>query len=131
MPIFENATFAVGVERDVTEALIKEIQRSTPMRVTTGSVADSEISGVITAVEMRRLSLERRTGYAQELAYMITVDFEWRDRRTGKVLTSRRNFQAIDTFVPARPTGERIEVGQYAAAQRLARDLVHEMRAAW
>jgi hypothetical protein len=61
----------------------------------------------------------------------ITVDFEWRDNRSGEVLKARRNFSAADSFVPSRPSGERLELGENAAAQRLARDMVNELRGAW
>ncbi len=42
----------------------------------------------------------------------VTVDFEWRDNRTGKVLVSQRNFSATDTFVASRPSAERLEQGE-------------------
>lgn len=129
--VFENQTFAVGLERDVTEAIIKEIQRSTPLVVVREGSADSDLVGVIVAAEMRRLSLDSVTGLSQELAVQVTVDFDWTDRRSGRVLTSRRSFTATDTFVPARQTGERLEVGQTGAVQRLAKELVSEMRAEW
>jgi hypothetical protein len=67
----------------------------------------------------------------QELSVQITVDFAWRDNRSGETLKARQNFSAADTFVPSNPTGERIEIGQNAAAQRLARDIVSELRGAW
>lgn len=129
--VFENQTFAVGLERDVTEAVIKELQRSTPLLVVRAGSADSDLVGIITSAEMQRLSLDSQTGLAQELAVQITVDFDWRDRRSGKLLSSRRNFTATDTFVPARQTGERLEVGQTSAAQRLAKELVADLRADW
>jgi len=100
------------------------------MVVRAGS-ADSDLVGIITSAEMQRLSLDSQTGLAQELAVQITVDFDWRDRRSGKLLSSRRNFTATDTFVPARQTGERLEVGQTSAAQRLAKELVADLRADW
>jgi hypothetical protein len=67
----------------------------------------------------------------QEVAVTITVDFEWRDNRTGKVLAARRRFSSSDSFVPARPTGERMEVGQTAAAERVAHEIVGLMQDTW
>ena len=129
--VFENQTFAVGLEREVTEAIIKEIQRSTPLLVVRDGTADSELVGIITDTEMRRLSVDSITGLSQELAVQITVDFDWKDRRTGRLLTSRRKFTATDTFVPSRPTGERLETGETRTVQRLAREVVAEMRSDW
>lgn len=131
VPIFENPTFARGVEIELTDAIIKEIQRVTPWTVVAAESAQTSLTGRITEAELRRLSTGRDTGIAQELAYSVTVEFEWKDNRTGRVLTSRRGFRASDTFVPARGVGERIEHGQRGAVQRLARDIVAELRSNW
>lgn len=130
VPVFENYTFDVGLEAELTEAVIKEFQRLSGIRVTQGG-ADTTLKAAITDSKLRRLTLDRRTGYVQELALTITLDYDWKDNRTGEVLSSRRNFAASDTFIPARPSGERIDAGRHAAVQRLARDLVAELRAGW
>lgn len=131
VPIFKNTSTTPGLETVVTEAVIKEMQRSTGLKVTAQEGADTVLRGAITDVQMRRLSVRSGTGLIQELAYQITVDFDWKDERSGAMLTSRRKFTATDTFVPATGVGERIETGQQAAAARLARDLVGELRAGW
>lgn len=134
VPVFKNTSTTAGIEAGVTEAIIKELQRQSGMRVVSGEGgggADSRLRGVITQVQLRKLSVRSGTGLVQELAYQITVDFDWKDERTGKVLVSRREFTATDTFVPATGVGERIEVGLNATTQRLARDIVNEMRSAW
>lgn len=131
VPIFENPTFARGVEIELTDAVIKEIQRVTPWTVVAAESAQTSLTGRITEAELRRLSTGRDTGIAQELAYSVTVEFEWKDNRTGRVLTARRGFRASDTFIPARGVGERIEHGQRGAVQRLARDIVAELRSNW
>jgi hypothetical protein len=131
IPTFDNYSFNPGLEVQLTEAIIKEVQRSSGIRVTTAEQADSRLHGVITKVQLRRLTLNDITALTQEQAVQLTVDFEWKDNRTGKVLVSRKNFSATDTYVPARPVGERIEVGEEATIQRMARDIVAEMRSAW
>jgi hypothetical protein len=67
----------------------------------------------------------------QELGVQLTVDFEWVDNRTGKTIVARRSFTAQSTFIPQRGVGERLETGKSAAVQRLARDIVAELRSAW
>jgi hypothetical protein len=131
VPMFANSTIQTGVEAEVTGAVIKELQRSTPLRVTGEDGADSVLTGVVRDVQMRKLSLESTTGFVQHIAVQITVDFDWTDRRSGKLLASRRGLTGTDTFVPARPTGERLEVGEISAANRLAKDLAGELRASW
>lgn len=131
VPIFENATFTPGIEAELTEAIIKEINARTPWRVTDSSSADTTLAGVVRTADLGRLSTDPRTGLVQELAVRVTIDFDWRDNRTGKVLRSRRSFTGVDTFVPARGTGERIDAGQRSAIDRLARDVVAELRSDW
>ena len=131
VPIFENPTFARGLEIELTDAIIKEIQRTTPWTVAASDSAQTQLTGKINDAQLRRLSTGRNSGLAQELAYSITVEFEWKDARTGKVLVARTNFAASDTFVPAQGLNERIETGQHGAIQRLARDIVAELRSNW
>lgn len=132
VPVFGNTTMQPGVEAQLTEAIVKQVQATTPLRVVQrADGADSTLAGVVTDVQMHRLSLASGTGLVQEVALTLTVDFEWRDNRTGKVLAARRRFAATDTFLPARPTGERMEVGQTAATERMAQSIVGLMTDAW
>lgn len=131
VPVFVNRTYAKGLEAEVTEAVVKELQRSTRLAVVRAGDADSVLNGTITSADLRRLTRDTLTGYADELSYRVTVDFEWRDARSGEVLVARKGFSAVDSFVPARGTGEPIEVGQRAAVQRLARDIVAQLRSSW
>ncbi len=131
VPIFDNHTFAHGVEAQLTEAIAKELLRATPYRVTTSADADTVLTGVITNVEMRTLSRDSTTGYVQELAVRVTIDFDWRDTRNGQLLVSRRGFAGVDTFVPTARTRETVEYGQTATVQRLATDVVRTLRSGW
>lgn len=132
VPIFENPSFAHGLEVELTDAIIKEIQAKTPWRVVPmGSGANSTLTGKLAEPKLHRLSTSPGTGYAQELAVQLSVDFDFKDARTGKTILSRRGFAASDEFVPASPANERIEKGQHGAVQRLARDIVAELRSSW
>lgn len=131
VPIFDNYSFDTGVEVELTDAIIKELQRSTELKVVQGGSAESQLKGVVTKSQLRRLSIQRGSGYVQEVAVTLTVDFDWKDTRTGRLLTSRRQFAASDSFVPVPGSGERIETGRHGAVQRLARDIVGEMRESW
>lgn len=131
VPIFQNPTYVRGLETELTDAIIKEIQASTPWRVAMSGDAQTELSGTINDSRLRQLSTNRDTGFVQELDTEITIDFSWRDRRTGKVILARKNFAASEAFAPSRPVGERLEVGQHAVVQRMARDIVAEMRSNW
>jgi hypothetical protein len=131
VPIFANQSGTRGLELDLTQAVIAELRRSTPYAVTTPESAQTILTGTITNAGLQRLTLGRDTGLAQDLAVIITVDFAWRDAATGKARTARRNFSAAENFVPASGARERLELGQTAAVQRLARDIVNEIRGGW
>ena len=118
------------MEVELTEAIIKELQRKTPLRVTRGQ-ADTSLTGVVRAVDMKQVARDSTTGLVDQIAVKITVDFEWKDNRTGTVLVGRRSFSAVDTFVPGQGTNEPVELGRRHASQRLASDLVGELRSAW
>jgi uncharacterized lipoprotein YmbA len=131
VPIFANETYSSGLEVRLTEAVIKEIQRATPWRVVGSANAATTLSGSIDEVDMRRLTGRRKTGLIQEQAFRVTVSFDWIDNRSGETTVSRRNFQAISTFVPHRGVGESIETAESSAIRELARDIVAELRADW
>lgn len=131
VPVFDNETFSTGLEIELTEAIIKEIQRTTRWAVVSSAEADTVLTGSITGSELRRFSADSRTGLVEEMGVELRVDFDWQDNRTGKTLVARRSFSALDTFVPAQGTGERIEKGQHGVIQQLARDLVAELRTTW
>ncbi|MBC7835932.1 MAG: hypothetical protein H7Y88_12660 [Phycisphaerales bacterium] len=131
VPIFENTTFSRGIEVELSDAIVKEIQRSTPWRISTGERSSATLSGEITDSSMRTISVARDSGLVQELAVTITVDFEFIDNRTGKLIAGRKSFSASDTFVPALGVGDRMETGENATIQRLARDIVAELRSVW
>lgn len=131
VPVFKNETHATGLETQLTEAIVKQIQRSTPWVVTRGRSADTTLLGTITDVEYDRLSVTPGSGLVQEQAALIEVKFEWMDNRSGTTLVSRERFSAVSVFVPARGTGERAEVGERGAVAELAEDVVSELRADW
>jgi hypothetical protein len=131
VPIVENDTFIRGIEFELTDALIKEIESRTPYKVTGRDRADSILLGRITSVRLDQLSKSRLTGLSEEVIVSVTIDFQWRDLRTDASLVERDAFSSPGLFTPSNPAGERIELGEFAAVQRLARDIVDEMRAAW
>lgn len=131
VPVFDNGSFEHGLEAELTDAIIKEIHRTTPWRVTTRDNADTTLSGAITNVDMRKLGTAHRSGLVQELAYEMTVRFEWKENRSGQVLVARKNFRSAESFVPSRGAGERQEIGRRAAVDELAQDIVAELRGSW
>lgn len=131
VPIFENATFERGVEFDLTEALTKELRSRTPYAVRRSASAQTTIEGEITHVARDMLSRREVGGVPQEVEVSVTVDFAWVDARTGETILERRGFTAVGRHIPTAPVSEPAEVAKREAVQRLARDIVTELRADW
>ncbi len=129
--VFDNDTYEQGVEFELTDALVKEIEARTPYKVTSASRADTILTGRIRRIERTQLSKSQLTGLSEEVTVSVTIDVHWRDLRTGQPLLALESFTGHGLFVPSRPTGEPIELGEFAAVQALARDVVGEMRADW
>jgi len=124
---FENKTFYKDVQFDLSESLIKQIELTTPYKAASGG-ADTVLEGEITDVRQQKLSRTSSGGLPQELEVKIVVNFQWKDQRTGQLLRQRRGFMAVGRYVPTSPVGESFQVGQHAAAQRLAEQIVATMR---
>jgi hypothetical protein len=131
VPIFENSTYDRQVEFDLADALVKEIEATTPYKVMSSRRASTSLTGRITRVEREQISKSPRTGLGEETVLSVTVDFVWRDLRTGKVLVERKNFVTHALFTPSRPNSEPEELGRFSVVQQLARDIVDQMRGDW
>lgn len=131
LPMFDNNTFAHGIEAELTEAIAKEIHRSTPWRVSSSTAADTELRGAVTSIDKRVLSSNSDSGLSQELASVIVVSFQWADADTGRVRVAKRNFRAAEPYVPAIGAQEREDIGRSAAIDRLAKDIVASLRTGW
>lgn len=129
VPIFENRTFYQGAEFDLTEAVIKEIEVRTPYKVIKQGAADTALIGSIRLIDLLPLSRRSRGGAVpQEVEFRMVIDFEWKNLRTGKILRQRKGFEAVGRYVPVRPMGETMSLGQHVAAQNMAKAITSVMR---
>lgn len=131
VPIFANRTFYRGLERDVTEALIKEIELRTPYKVARAAITDTELTGTIVDVRQKMISRRRPGNLPQEIEVSLVVDWTWKNQRSGEVIRSRQGFESVGRYRPTQPIGDAFESAQHEAAQRLAADIVSAMRADW
>ncbi len=131
VPIFENSTYDRGVEFDLADALVKEIEASTPYKVVPSRRAATRIDGKIVRVERQQLSKSPLTGLGEEVVLSLSVDFTWRDLRSGRTIVERKNFVGNGLFTPSQPNSEPEELGRFNAVQQLARDIVDQMRSDW
>ncbi len=131
VPIFENRTFYRGVETDLAEAMVKEIEQRTPYKVVATAAADTSLTGTIVSVRQQSLSKTASAGFVEEQEVTVIIDFEWKDLRTGEVIVSRKGFENAGRAAAASPVGEPFSVAQHGVVQRLARDVVSTLRGEW
>jgi len=129
VPIFTNRDFHRNVEFQVSTALVHQIEAFTPYKVVNRDHADTILEGEIVSVRTSPLSLSQITGNPQEQLEVVTVNFTWKDLRTGKILVAKKNFEQAVSYYPT--LGEGQFVGAQNAAEHLAAGIVHEMEAAW
>jgi hypothetical protein len=101
VPIFKNRTFwtvtpVVGMEMDLTRAVIRQIEMITPYKVVDEG-ADTELRGTIIAFTKAVLNYNQ-FNTPRETETALTVELIWRDLRTGKILSRapRRPGQPLD-----------------------------------
>lgn len=129
VPNFANRSNERNVEFTLREALIKELEQRTPYKAISGAgLADTQLTGTVVRVDRTLISRDATAGLPQEIEVTVTVDFEWRDLRTGKTVRGYRGLSASGQFIPNRTVGEFSDDGVRLAVQRLAKDIVSRMR---
>ena len=129
VPNFVNRSNDRNVEFTLREALIKEIEQRTPYKAVSGTgLSDTQLTGTVVRVDRQLISRDAEVGLPQEIEITVTVDFQWRDLRTGEVIRSYRGLSAAGQFVPNRAVGEFDNDGVRLAVSRLADDIVSRMR---
>ena len=72
------------MELDLTERLKNEVVRRTPLKIAPEERADSILEATIRKVEPTVLVRDVNDNVASQRV-TISVDFTWRDRRTGRI----------------------------------------------
>src|SRR5688500_11932021 len=94
VPLFNNRAFQTtpyrGFEIDVTEAVIREIGKTTTFHVTSDvNRADTELLGNIVAIQKTVMNRNQQN-QVREAEIAVTVDVVWRDLRDGTILSNPR-----------------------------------------
>jgi len=131
VPLFKNNATDRAVQFQLGDALVKEFEQMTPYKVTSEGRADTVLRGTITRVDMNMVSQSLGTGLPEEMAFAVTVDFEWLDMKTGKPIISRAGFKSTAVFVASLPNNQPIDLARFAVAQQMARDIVASLQGDW
>jgi hypothetical protein len=133
--MFQSKSFRRNLGEQLTEAVVKEVEKRTPYKVVADPNADSVLSGQITG-DSKRLLLQDIYGDSRESEINLTVTVKWIDRR-GNVLRQGTPIEvpkeltvsATSDIVPE--FGRSLAASQEQAIERLARQIVSMMEAPW
>ena len=129
VPIFTTRSFDRGVEFNLSQAVVKQIEATTPYKVVPRERADTILEGQVVDVQVSTLSTDTDAAVPQEQMLGLTIDFTWKDLRSGRVLVERRGFEHTATYYPT--LGEGRAIGRQQAVERLALAIVQELQADW
>lgn len=136
VPVFDSATFRPGLGEQLTEAVVKEIEKRTPYKVVDSHSADSILTGQIVN-DSKRLLIISPTDEGRELQTNLVVRVSWVDRQ-GELLrqgapipvpTSMTTVSGNGIVVPE--AGQSIATGHTQAIERIATQIVSLMEAPW
>jgi hypothetical protein len=101
VPIFKNQTFYRGLEFELTQAVVREIEAKTPYKVVSASCdADTELTGNI--VQFTKIILNRnQLNEVREAETIMGVEIVWRNLRTGELLSLPKKGPGAPPPVPA------------------------------
>lgn len=101
VPIFENQAFQAGplrgLEYNLTEAVQREIERSSPYKVVSSRErADTELLGTIVATPKYILN-RNQLNEIREGEMELRVELVWRDVRTGEILSRQSPTEGMNS----------------------------------
>ncbi len=128
--MFDSRSLRRGHEYALTDAIAKRIESETPYKIVSDrNLADSVISGQISSIGQGTLSYERETGSAFESDARVTVNFSWKDLKTGQLFVDNESVEASATFSSF--VGQDFEYAVRVAVNRAAERVVERMQTEW
>ncbi len=135
VPVFESLSYRRDLGERLTEAVIKELHRRTPFRVSDSPNADTVLRGRILS-QTKRVLVENPFDEPRELGVDLVVQVQW-VHRDGTVLGQRTlNVPAVlvdlhqqSRFVPE--AGQSLATAQQQAIGQLAAQIVDLMELPW
>ncbi len=146
VPVFQNLTYIRGIEFDLTQAIVREIEAKTPYKVVgLNCDADTELTGTVVVLGKALLN-RNQLNEVREAETALAVDVVWRNLRTGEVLSGPRlrpgelppppdakpvpvRINSTASFIPE--LGESFATARKKNVDRLAIQVVSMMEAPW
>lgn len=136
VPTFKNATFRRGIEQQLTEAVQREIQSRTTMRLVRGQGAQTRLTGRIASIGKQVLG-ETAFDDPRELQLGMVIEVQWDDLRNGQVLQQRSiplDAETVALFTQsefAPEVGHSLATAIHNNVKQTARQIVDMMDAPW
>ena len=135
VPVVESDSYRRNLGEWLTEAVIKEIERTTPYKVVGQDRADTVLRGRIVR-DGKRVLAENRRDEPRNIEFGLVLQVSWLDRR-GTVLIERSfgmpsplvSIAEVADLVPI--AGQSIATAQQEAIERLAAEVVGQMETPW
>jgi hypothetical protein len=136
VPTFKNSTFRRGIEQQLTEAVQKEIQTRTSMRLVRGAGAQTRLTGRIVSVGKQVLG-ETAFDDPRELQLGMVIEVQWDDLQNGGVLRQRSiqlDSETVALFTQsdfAPEVGHSLATAVQSNIKQTARQIVDMMDEPW
>lgn len=135
VPVIQSGSFRRNLGEQLTEAVVKEIETTTPYKVVGRPDADSVLEVRIDS-DTKRVLAENAYDEPRNLEHAWQVHMTWRDRRGNLI---QRSAMPLDdtvigivqasSFVPE--AGQSLVTAQQKIINRLAAQIVSQMEAGW
>ena len=126
VPVFESDSFRRFLGQRLTEAVIKEIELSSPLVITESQLANSFLRGRIVG-DAKRAAGETLNDDVRVLNTTWQVEVSWVDRAGVPLMQTQRLTINREAVVIAEG-GQSLSSAQQTLIERLARDIVNQMQ---
>lgn len=136
VPVFESESFRVFLGERLTEAVVKQIELTTPYKVVANANADSVLYGRILE-DQKFVLTENINDQPRDIEFGLQIEVSWRGRG-GELLagpevftvpTGLANFGQAVHFVPE--GGQSLATAQQESMLKLAEQIVSRMEVPW
>jgi hypothetical protein len=136
VPVFDSSSYRRELGEELTEEVVKEIERRSHYKVVSSPSADTVLIGKITS-EGKHLLFETLQGDPRDMELNLQVRVSWVDRRGSPVREiplvpvpqAAVDISAANNMVPE--VGQSVATSHQRAIQRLAQQIVSLMEKPW
>lgn len=127
--MFQSKEFRRNIEFQLTEALQKQIERSTPYKNAPKGRADTVIEGEVLEWRETAVAKDPITDRPVQNIGNLAIRYRWKDMRTGKLLVDRPLTVTTSDYVKL--LGEQSFDAYELAVNQMARKIVESMETPW